>query len=93
MDLGGRPAVRVERKQNQLLPAGLVPRAGDDHQDQGQQHHNADLEPCVGKRVGDASSSLVQVVAHASRWSSPSPVSSKPPSTPELFLSAFFKQT
>ena len=48
---------------------------------------------CARKRVGGASSSLVQVVAHASRWSSPSPVSSKPPSTPELFLSAFFKQT
>src|SRR5712692_5814827 len=87
------PAVRVERKQNQLLPAGLAPRARDGHQDQCQQHPKADRAPCARKRAGGASSSLVQVVAQASRWSSPSPVSSKPPSPPELFLSAFFKQS
>src|SRR5713226_389997 len=46
------PSVRVERKQNQLLPAGLAPRARDGHQDQCQQHHNADLAPCARKRAG-----------------------------------------
>src|SRR5713226_4582245 len=46
------PAVRVERKQNQLLPAGLAPRARDGHQDQCQQHHKANLAPCARKRAG-----------------------------------------
>src|SRR5712692_9640368 len=87
------PTLRVERKQNQLFPAGLAPRARDGHQDQCQQQHKADLAPCARKRAGGASRSLVQVVARASRWFSPSPVSSKPPSTPELLLGAFFKQS
>ncbi len=94
MDARGRPG-RTGRKETKpaTRPAGLAPRARDGRQDQCQRHHKADLDPCACKRVGGASSALVQVVAHASRWSSPSPVSSKPPSTPEVLLSAFFNQS
>ena len=53
------PAVRVERKQNQLFPAGLAPRARDGHQDQCQQQHKADLARCTRKRAEGASSFLV----------------------------------
>ncbi len=93
MDARGRPGRTGRKETKPATPRRPGASRQSGHQDQCQQHPKADRAPCARKRAGGASSSLVQVVAQASRWSSPSPVSSKPPSTPELFLSAFFKQS